>query len=156
MGEYQLVYTAIGAIVFVAAIIGGRFIVVTNFLDADIDSVTTTRELNAMSVSYKLLDCMTKDGTVHAYEFLDQHRGESICEIEECGICNIIGEAKVTDLEDTGRTWEFQYSSISTLPQDIKDKVMFWNDESDRKTFSVYLDIDYNGYSHIGRLDVNV
>lgn len=155
MGEYQLIYTAIGAIVFVAAIIGGRFFIVSNFASAEIQAQTTTRELNAMSISYNLLDCLKQDGDSVQIEFLEQNAGKNICDL--CGICEIIGEAKVTDLEsDPKKEWEFKYI-LAGLAKDLRDKLSIWKgSESQHKTYSLYLNIDNNGDSHIGRLDVNV
>lgn len=156
MGEYQLIYTAIAAIVFVTAIIGGRLFIVSNFIQADIESQTTTRELNAMSISYSVLDCFRQDGDSVRSEFLDENRGKNLCDIEPCGICSLISEAKVTDLEASGREWEFKYSAVSKLPQALGDRLLIWRDDRKKKTYSIYLDIDYGYESHVGRLDVNV
>jgi hypothetical protein len=155
MGEYQLIYTSIAAIVFVAAIVGGRFFIVSNFLQADIESQTTTRELNAMSLSYTLLDCFKQGGDAVNTEYLEQNKGKNICEL--CGICSIIGEARVTDLEsEPEKVWEFEYSALTGLPQALGDKLSVWRDDRNKKSYSIYLDIDYGEESHIGRLDVNV
>ncbi len=154
MGEYQLIYTAIAAIVFVTAIIGGRFFIVSNFVQADIESQTTTRELNAMSLSYNILDCLKQDGDSVQAGFLDGNTGKNICEL--CGICSLISEAMVTDLEASEREWEFKYSAVSKLPQTLSDKLLVWRDDRNKKSYSVYLDIDYGEESHMGMLDVNV
>ncbi len=156
MGIFQLTYTVVGALVFVAAIVGGRFLLVSTFATADIEAQITTRELNAMTLSYDILDCL-KQGTDSVDEgFLDQHDGENICDL--CSICNIIAEARVTDLEATTETkWKFDYSITTQLTQSLLDKIKIWKGaERNRKTHSVYLDISYGDDSHSGRLDVNV
>lgn len=156
MGDYQLAYTAIGALIFVAAIIGGRMFVVSNFVDADIHSATTTRELNAMSVSYKVLDCFKDGGDSVTLAFLNTNANRNLCDICE-DLCTIIAEASVTDLESEPISkWDFEYSELATLPSNLLDKLKFWDAESDHKTFSVYIDIAYESDSHVGRLDVNV
>ncbi len=155
MGEYQLLYTAIGAIVFVTVIIGGRMFLVSNFTSADIESQITTRELNAVSLSYMVLDCLEQEGDAVQVKTLNDNKGKNICDL--CDICGIIAEARVTDLEADAETeWKFEYSLVSTLPRNLWDKVKFWNAESDHKTHSIYLNIDYEDYSHMGRLDVDV
>jgi hypothetical protein len=156
MGVFQLTYTVVGAMVFVAAIIGGRFFIVSNFATADIEAQITTRELNAMTLSYDILDCLKQGGDSVDKSFLDQNRGKNLCDL--CGICNIIAEAKVTDLEATPETeWKFDYSVTRTLTKDIKDKLAIWKGaERHHKTHSLYLDIDHGDDSHMGRLDVNV
>ena len=158
MGQFQLVYTAIGALVFVAAIIGLRFIIVTNFVNADITSQITSRELNAMSVSYNLLDCFNEGKDSVDAEFLERNKGKNICE-GDCKICNLIAEARVTDLEsDPEKTWDFKYSVLTGMKQWVQDKFNIWDREDDynKRQFSVYLNIDYGDDSHVGRLDVNV
>jgi hypothetical protein len=155
MGEYRLIYTAIGGIAIVIAILAGKYIVVTNFYNADIDSQITQREVNSMSISYRLLECMYGDKDSVPIDFLEQSTTKNICEI--CGVCNILAETRITDLEsDPIREWSFEYSSIAGLSQFLKDKLFVWREDRQKKASSVYLNIDYGDYSHVGRLDVNV
>jgi len=155
MGDYQLVYTAIGAIIFVTAIVGGRFFVVSNFVNADIESQTTSRELNVMSLSYLVRDCMRDGGTSIDLYFLDENDGKNLCEM--CGICSIIGNAKMTDMEsDSLNEWDFEYSVFRGAARYLEEKYAIWKgQERYRKSFSLYVNIDYGEYSHIGRLDVD-
>lgn len=156
MGTFELTYTVVGALVFVAAVVGGRFLIVSSFATADIEAQITTREINAMALSYDILDCLRQGSDSADKGFLDQNRGRNICDL--CSICNVIAEARVTDLEASPEIeWDFDYSIATTLTQDIRDKLSIWKgDERNRKTHSVYLVISYGDDSHAGRLDVNV
>jgi hypothetical protein len=151
MGDYQLIYTAIAAIVFSAAIIGGRFILVSNFLDADVESKSTSRELRAMTLSYSVLDCLRGDEKDVEAQFLEANDGRSLCDL--CRICSAVSEAKVTDLE-SGKEWDFKPGLVDRSGAYLKEKLMLWDSDRFRKDFSVYTNIDYGGYSHIGRIDV--
>jgi hypothetical protein len=150
---YNLIYTAVGSIAVVAILIWGTLYLASNFVTRDIENQLTARELNALSLSYKIEDCLTKDSNIVDSVFLEENKGKNICTI--CDICNIIAEAVVIDIE-TGKKWRFDYTAFVTIPPDLNDKISVWKADSRKKEYSLYLNIGYGMDSHIGRLVVNV
>jgi hypothetical protein len=156
MGEYRLIYTAIASLVFVATIIGGRMFIVSNFATAEVQSAVTNRQMAATSAAYSALACLSQDGRSISQEFLEQNKDRYMCEL--CGLCSYIIQAKVTDLEsEPEMSWEFGYSAGVGLTKELEEKLALWEkQERFHQESSVFVTIEYEEYSHLGRLDVNV
>ena len=156
MGEYRLIYTAFASLIFVATIIGGRMFIVSNFATAEVQSQVTNRQMAATSAAYSVLECLGKGSRALGHEFLEQNQDRPVCEL--CGLCSYIIQARVTDLEsDPEESWEFGYLAGVGLSKEIEEKFAIWErQERFHQESSVFVTIEYDGYSHLGRLDVNV
>lgn len=152
MGDYNLMYMSIGLILFVVLTIGGKFYLVDSMGAAYLQEATTTEELDKISATHLIKNCLTQGNYYIDSDFLDVNNGENICDL--CDICNIAAVANVKDLEDN-REWSFEYGSIKNFFRKVTELVTIWKDE-EHETHSITVNIMSGDVIHVGELNVEI
>ena len=152
MGEYSLIYMAIGLIIFVGLTIGGKIYLVESMGSAYLEEKTTTEDLDKVTATHLIKDCMYRGNDYMDSAFLDANNGENICDL--CDICTIAAQAQVKDLE-TGKEWKFEYSSFKRFITKVKELVTVWKKER-HETHKITVNIRSGDEIHVGELNVEI
>jgi len=151
-GEYNLIYMAIGLIIFVGLTVGGKIYLVESMGSAYLEEKTTAEDLDKITATHLIKDCLMQGHDYMDSDFLDASNGENICDL--CEICNIGAEVEVKDLEDS-KQWSFEYSSWTHFTQKVRDIITFWK-RNGYETHSITVNIKSGDEIHVGELNVKV
>ena len=159
MAAYKLLYTAIGIMVFVAVIIGGRLFLMESLGKAKIEEKTAMGELNGITAAHLVAKCLKNGKRAIERDFLERNgkrrgtgEGKNLCEL--CGICSVMVEANVSDTE-SGDFWIFEYGTLSRSWQWLKEKAAVWKKEK-HYSYSISVNIADGDEIHVGELSVRV
>ncbi|MCK4497360.1 MAG: hypothetical protein KAU24_04135 [Candidatus Aenigmarchaeota archaeon] len=152
MGEYNLIYMAIGLIIFVGLTVGGKIYLVESMGSAYLEEKTTAEDLDKITVTHLVKDCLMQGNDYMDSDFLDANNGENICDL--CEICNIAAEVEVKNLEN-GKEWSFEYSTFKRFITKVKELVTVWKKER-HETHSITVNIKSGDEIHVGELNVKV
>lgn len=151
-GQYSLIYMTIGLIIFVGLTIGGKLYLVESMGSAYVEEKTTTEDLDKVTATHLIKDCLYNGSGYMDSAYLDANDGENICDL--CNICNIAAQAVVKDLE-TDKEWKFEYSSFRRFITKVKELVTVWKKER-HETHKIMVNIRSGDEIHVGELNVEI
>lgn len=150
MAEFNLIETVLIAIIFIIVAVGGRIYLIDDMGKAYLEEKITGDDLDKITVTHMIKDCLTQDIGYIDSAFLDASNEKNICDL--CGICNIAAEAEVMDME-TGMIWSFKYDSFSHLSADAREIITTWK-RGTHETHQINVNIRSGDEVHVGEFNV--
>lgn len=142
---------AIGIIAIVVVVIVGGIFLLIGAYENRVQASQSDVAFNAVESAYLIKSCLQQDGQI-TKAYLESNKGKHLCEL--CGICSVIVEASVTDME-TGDVWSFEYGTLTQAWEWLKDMLQVWKDSSEKRAkHSILINIQDGDEVHIGGLDV--
>ena len=113
--------------------------------------------MNSIDASHIIENCFKNDKEVITKEFLDNNNKKDLCEV--CGICEILVEAEVVDMESEDE-WKFKYGEIGEVVKKIgvwiKERLTLWKKQSPQTNDMMISIAVSETETHVGRLYVKV
>ncbi len=122
--EYNLMFTAMAAIVVAAVFAGGAFWLMQGIVETDVEQKTTFNLLRASDTAHLAKECLSKDGHI-SLEYLEELKSKGKPLGEECGMS--VGFGLMMEDKDTGEEPliynYYTYGNIYSQPVFVKLKV---------------------------------